>query len=193
MQDEKTLYFDENYRQYDSWYDEHAREYEDQVEFIRSILPPGKGIEIGVGTGRFASRLGIGSGVDLSGRMVGIARGRGIDAIVANAENMPFGDGEFDFSLNMVTICFLDNPLASIREARRISRIAVTVILDRESEYVQEMMKKESGFYRYARFYTGGEIVDLYAKAGFREITVREEDLVTSDGKKYRLVGVVGE
>lgn len=192
MEKEVTDYFNENAETYDAWYEAHPREYEDQVEFISSILPHGKGLEIGVGTGRFASLLGIRTGIDPSERMVEIARRRGIEAVMARAEDMPFGDGEFDFSLNMVTICFLEDPLSSIREARRISRVVVTVILDRDSEYVRDMMTRKDGFYRYAKFYTGDELVDIYREAGFKETERVERELTTADGRKYRLVGIIG-
>lgn len=193
MKNEKTEYFDKNFQEYDTWYDEHPIEYEEQVKFISGLLPKGRGLEIGVGTGRFASRLGITTGVDISAKMVSLAKDRGIDAHIGDASRLPFSDREFDFSLNMVTICFLDDPLSAIREARRVSRETITVILDRETEYVQELAGKSEGFYAYAKFYTAGELVDLYIKAGFREVTVVEEDLKTSDGKNYRLVGVTGK
>lgn len=193
MTDEKTEFFDQNYMQYDKWYEDHPDEYEDQVEFIAGILPEGNGVEIGVGTGRFAARLGIKNGVDISEGMVELARERGIDAILGDASNLPYRDREFDYSLNMVTICFLDDPLSSIREARRVSRIVITVILDRESPYVQELMERKDGFYRYARFYNAGEIVELYLNAGFKEVTVKEQELATSDGRKYRLAGITGK
>lgn len=192
MPDEKTNYFDINYEEYDAWYEEHPEEYEEQIKFISNLLPKGRGIEIGVGTGRFASRLGIETGVDLSEKMVSLAHKRGIDAYIADASHLPFGDKEFDFSLNMVTICFLGDPLSAIREAGRISRETITVILDRDCEYVQEISQKREGFYKYAKFYTAGELVDIYIKAGFREVTVIDEDLKTSDGKSYRLIGVTG-
>lgn len=192
MLTESTEYFDEHADTYDAWYDRHPREYEDQVRFIAALLPSGNGLEIGVGTGRFAARLGIGTGIDLSERMLELSRKRGVEAILADAAKLPFRDLQFDYSLNMVTICFLENPLASIREARRVSRIVVTVILDRDSEYVQNLMKRREGFYRYAKFYTASEVVGLYIEAGFTEIEIREELLTTEAGEEYRLVGIIG-
>lgn len=192
MAESKAEYFDKNYQNYDQWYEDHPIEFSEQLDFISSLLPDGSGIEIGVGTGRFASALGIEKGVDISSSMARLATERGVDAIVANAENLPFVDKEFDYSLNMVTICFLDNPLKSLIEARRVSKLAVTVILDRECEYVSEIIKKRRGFYRYAIFYTRDELVDLYRKAGFSDIVVKEKDLRTKEGLSYKLVGVIG-
>ncbi len=185
-------YFNKHYEDYDDWYEEHPKEFSDQIDFIAKLLPEGRGIEIGVGTGRFASALGIGTGVDISEKMAQIAAKRGIDTIVADAVALPFRDNEFDFSLNMVTICFLDQPLETLMEARRISRIALTVILDRECEYVEHIISHRTGFYRFAKFYTRAELEQLYEEAGFDNIETSEKTLKTKEGFEYRLVGVLG-
>ncbi|AKA49645.1 SAM-dependent methyltransferase [uncultured archaeon] len=193
MQDWKIEYFDRNYEDYDQWYDEHPKEFSDQVEFISSILPHGRGVEIGVGTGRFASKLGVEVGIDLSENMVKLASERGVHAILANAEHLPFDDNEFDYSLNMVTICFLSNPLKTLIEAKRVSRIVVTVILDRDSEYISNIMKERRGFYKFAKFYTRDELVELYKSAGISVIKVKEKVLRTMDDIEYKLVAVTGQ
>ena len=64
-------------------------------------LAPRRVLEIGCGMGEFAERLtreaGIAvSAVDLSPRMVELSRARGVDAIVADVQRLPFGDAEFD-------------------------------------------------------------------------------------------------
>ena len=167
MREKRKAYFDKHYRDYDEWYEEHPVEYREQLDFISKLLPEGHGVEIGVGTGRFASALGIGNGVDISENMARLATQRGIETIVADAVALPFRDKEFDFSLNMVTICFLDEPLETLKEARRISHVVVTVILDRECEYVEHIIRHRTGFYRFANFYTRGELERLYKEAGF--------------------------
>jgi SAM-dependent methyltransferase len=62
---------------------------------------PGRVLEIGSGLGQFAERIAGGLGaqvtaVDISPRMVDLARARGIEASVADAQALPFRDGEFD-------------------------------------------------------------------------------------------------
>lgn len=48
---------------YDSWFDENPLLLEAEAEAIRQVMPEFQsGVEIGVGTGIFASRLGIGTG-----------------------------------------------------------------------------------------------------------------------------------
>ncbi len=185
-------YFENNYRDYDEWYSKHPKEYSDQLNFLREIIPPGKGIEIGVGTGRFASALGIEYGIDRSEAMVSEASRRGVIAAVSDAESVPFRDDFFDYAFSIVTLCFLERPEAVLSEARRIAKYVITVILDRDTDYIRGIMKNPRGFYVYARFYSEGDLVSMYEKLGFQGIVVKRKDLRTSDGIHYRLVSVTG-
>ncbi len=186
-------YFSDNYLKYDDWYLKHRKEYSDQLDFLRDIIPHGKGIEIGVGTGRFAAELGIEYGVDRVEAMVRIASERGIKAYLCDAESMPFEDNYFDYAFSIVTLCFLENPEEVLLEERRIAKEVITVILDRNTEYIQNIMSDLTGFYRYATFYTEEELVDIYRKLGFDDIKTGKRDLMTSDGQAYRLVCVSGK
>lgn len=189
----KREYFERNYENYDQWYEDHPREYSEQVEFLEGIIPEGKGIEIGVGTGRFASALGIEYGIDYLPVMVEESNRRGIKAVLSDATDLPFPDNSFDFSFSIVTMCFLDRPREALIESRRIARTVVTVILDRDCEYVRNIIRKRIGFYEFATFYNEKELVDMYRNAGFTEINVITKDLVTTDGQQYRLVAVIGK
>ena len=52
--------FDTHATQYELWFEKHKYLYESEVEALRILLPKEKqGVEIGVGTGRFAKPLGI--------------------------------------------------------------------------------------------------------------------------------------
>ncbi|PIW33718.1 MAG: SAM-dependent methyltransferase, partial [bacterium (Candidatus Ratteibacteria) CG15_BIG_FIL_POST_REV_8_21_14_020_41_12] len=63
--------FDQYWKRYDAWYDNYRFAYLSEVEAIKKVLPrKGKGLEVGVGTGRFASVLGIHYGIDPSVKMV---------------------------------------------------------------------------------------------------------------------------
>jgi SAM-dependent methyltransferase len=58
-------------------------------------------LEVGCGWGEFAAALHDETGaevvaLDLSPRMVELARERGVDARVGDVQELPFGDGEFD-------------------------------------------------------------------------------------------------
>ncbi len=192
IMEEKIDYFNRHYMDYDKWYDLHLKEYNDQINFIRSVIPEGNGIEIGVGTGRFAYALNIKYGIDISESMVSLAKMRGINALVASAYSIPYPDKYFDFSLNMVTICFLDFPEKAIMEAKRVSKDCITVILDKNCEYVNNIIKNPAGFYRYAKFYSFEEIMNIYKNTGFKDIKYKIQDFYTDNNVKYRLVAVSG-
>ena len=59
--------FEKNVDRYEAWFEHHRLAYESELEAIRMLLPQsGEGLEVGVGTGRFAAPLGIGVGVEPS-------------------------------------------------------------------------------------------------------------------------------
>ena len=66
-----------------------------------SQLNPRRVLEVGCGMGNFAERVARETSAevvatDLSPRMVELAAARGLDARVADVEELPFADGEFD-------------------------------------------------------------------------------------------------
>jgi SAM-dependent methyltransferase len=70
------------------------------VEAVGEVSP-GRVLEVGCGWGELAARIAAELdaevvAVDLSPRMVELAREQGIDARVADAQQLPFADGEFD-------------------------------------------------------------------------------------------------
>lgn len=108
MRDINVRIFEQHAREYDRWFEEHAYAYESEVLAVRTLLPrSGRGLEVGVGTGRFAAPLGITVGVEPAHAIASIARERGIRVYEASAEALPFADESFDFVVMATTICFL--------------------------------------------------------------------------------------
>jgi hypothetical protein len=65
----KTKPFDEYASQYEDWFERNKFAFESELRAIREQLPKSNnGIEIGVGSGRFAVPLGIKIGIDPSKR-----------------------------------------------------------------------------------------------------------------------------
>ena len=125
-----------------------------------------KGIEIGVGTGRFAAPLEIKLGLEPSTKMRKIAEKRGIRVIEGVAENLPFPNAQFDFALMVTTICFLDDIESSFQEVHRILRPKgrfIIGLIDRDSLLgrLYEKNKKNNEFYRFATFYSVDEVLSL--------------------------------
>lgn len=142
----------------------------------RALSRRGRGVEIGVGGGRFAEPLGITVGVDPSVGMGAVARSRGIDVVCGVAEELPFVDGSFDCALMVTVLLFLDDPGASIDEVSRVLRgggIFVLAFIDRRSllarHYAMRRDERDSSF-RDARFYGVGEVERFLRNGGFRRL-----------------------
>jgi ubiquinone/menaquinone biosynthesis C-methylase UbiE len=165
--------FEQNSEQYDSWFEKHPFAYQSELEAIRMLLPiPGKGLEIGVGSGLFAAPLGIRIGVDPSIAMAERAKERGITVVKGVAEALPFTDNEFDTALMVTTVCFLDDIDLAFQEAFRVLKPGGAFIIgfvDRNSVIgkAYEQRKNESLFYKDATFYSVDDLLAHLKQAGF--------------------------
>ena len=166
--------FDAHARKYDSWYERNRFAYLSEIKALKNAVPRNaEGLEIGVGTGRFALPLGIKTGIDPSEKMLKFARKRGIRAIRSEGERLPFENGQFDFVLIAITLCFVRDPKKVIAESKRVlkdkGRIIIGII-DKNSRLGRLYQAKKSVFYGSASFFSPAEIKDLLNKSGFRNI-----------------------
>jgi SAM-dependent methyltransferase len=172
--------FEKNVARYEAWFDRNRAAYESELEALRTLLPKsGKGLEVGVGTGRFAAPLGIRVGVDPAKAMGKLAMERGIEVRFGVGENLPCEDSSFDFVLLVTTICFLDDVSAAFGEAYRVLKSGGSIIvgfIDRESALgkVYEQHKQDNEFYRDATFLSVSEVMRYLKKAGFRDFVFRQ-------------------
>jgi SAM-dependent methyltransferase len=94
-----------------------------------------RALDVGCGpgalTGELVKRLGATAvaAVDPSPSFVEAARSRhpGVDVRHSAAEDLPFGDGDFDAALAQLVVHFMPDPVAGIREMRRVTRPGGTV------------------------------------------------------------------
>jgi len=122
--------FEMHAQEYDEWFGENKEVYMSEILALKDLIPSeGIGLEIGVGTGRFAIPLGIKIGVEPAKAMADISRKRGIDVRESRAEALPFDDESFDFVLMVTTICFLENPLRALEEIREFLNQGVVLSL----------------------------------------------------------------
>jgi len=165
--------FDVLHGRYEEWFTRHRRVYHSELLAVRALLPcQGFGIEIGVGTGRFAAPLGIRVGVDPSWNMLAYAIKKGILGVRGQAENLPFKSSVFDFALVVTTICFVDDAEAMLLESRRVLKPNAPLVIgfvDRDSALGEfyEKHREEKAFYRDATFYSALDVERLLKDAGF--------------------------
>ena len=172
--------FDKHVDEYEQWFVGHPLAYVSELHAVRELLPKsGIGIEIGVGTGRFAAPLGIKRGIEPSRPMSELARKKGIEVTSGVAEKLPFRDGEFDFALMVTTVCFLDDIDLAFQEACRVLRPGGAFIIgfiNAESPFGRECLKRKdkSVFYKDATFYSVNEITEHLTQAGFTALAFRQ-------------------
>jgi len=166
--------FDKYYKKYDAWYDRHKFAYLSEIGALKKVVPKeGEGLEIGVGTGRFASRLGIKYGVDPSKNMLKISKKRGIDVRHAQGERLPFASSVFDYAAIIITLCFVKDPIKVLIEAKRVLKKRGKVIIgiiDKDSFLGRFYQEKKSLFYRQAHFFGVKEVTGLLKMSGFARI-----------------------
>lgn len=172
----KTKAFDEYSEDYEQWFDLNKYAYESELRAIRHFIPGrGKGVEIGIGSGLFASPLGITNGIEPSSQMREIASRRGLNVKEGVAENIPLENSSVAYILYVTTVCFVDDIEQSLKETWRILKEGGRVVIgfvDKESAIgqVYQKNKQYSTFYREAKFFSAREMEELLSKHGFSNI-----------------------
>jgi ubiquinone/menaquinone biosynthesis C-methylase UbiE len=94
---------------------------------VRAVQPR-RVLEVGCGTGAFADRIAeenrdaIVVATDQSPRLVELAGSRGLRAQVANIEQLPFSDGEFDVVVALWMLYHVSDLDRGLSEVRRVLR-----------------------------------------------------------------------
>ncbi|MDK2902249.1 MAG: hypothetical protein PWQ93_168 [Clostridiales bacterium] len=170
----KISAFEKHFDRYEEWFEENKYAYLSELDAVRLLMPKfERGLEVGIGTGKFAKPLDIKYGVEPSEQMRKIALGQGLNVTEGVAESLPFTDDAFDLVLMVTTVCFVDDVIKSFKECFRVLRsggIILIGFIDRESALgeIYQINKEKSLFYKEATFYTTSEIVDMLYRAGFK-------------------------
>lgn len=168
--------FDTEAADYDLWFDspEGSILFGNELAAIRLLWRSDwhPALEVGVGTGRFAQALGIEYGLDPAAEALRLAATRGILVTQSAAESLPWDDGAFAGVLMVATICFVDDPLAALREAARVLRqdgrlLIAEIPADSPWGHALDRKKAEGNpYYRSARIRTTAQWLSLISEAG---------------------------
>jgi SAM-dependent methyltransferase len=99
------------------------------------VVPGQRVVDVGCGPGALTTELvrrvgpdGV-SAVDPSEPFVAAAKERhpGVDVRLASAEQLPFGDDEFDRALAQLVVHFMADPVKGLEEMRRVTRLSSIV------------------------------------------------------------------
>ncbi|MCK4339443.1 MAG: methyltransferase domain-containing protein [Candidatus Cloacimonetes bacterium] len=184
----KTKPFDENYEQYEEWFENNKYAYLSELKAVKHFIPEDKkgidpvgitsnGVEIGIGSGKFAVPLGIKVGVEPSKVMAKLARERGLKVYIGVGEKLPFENSSFDFALMVTTICFLDDVEKSFSEVKRILKPGGSFIIgfvDKHSPLGKQYLryKNENVFYKIANFFSTKQVLEILKNTGFKDFEV---------------------
>ncbi len=169
----KTRPFDQHAEQYEQWFDDNIHVYKSEINAVRKLIPAeGRGIEVGIGSGKFAIPLNIKEGIDPSLEMRNKARAKGLNVINGIAEQLPYNNESIDYILMVTTICFLDDPHKSFSEAKRVLKnngYLIIGFVDKTSPLGRKyaVNKAKSVFYKDTVFYSTRDIYALYEQNGF--------------------------
>jgi SAM-dependent methyltransferase len=160
---------------YEAWYHTPRGRWIGDREFIllQSLLradEEGSLLDVGCGTGHFSrrfARLGLSvSGIDPDPAALKFARMQGNDVhyLQGSAQELPFSDNAFDYTIAVTSLCFIDEPLQALREMWRVTRHAMVLgLLNRHS--LLHLRKQGQGSYLGARWDTVGEVTKEWLPA----------------------------
>ena len=113
--------FDAMAEAFDAWFAKNANVFESELLAEKHFLTdPENTVSIGCGTGLFEERHGIPRGVEPAEGMAGLARRRGIDVKIGSAEDIPFGDEQFNGVLLGTILSYVKDRPKAVAEAYRI-------------------------------------------------------------------------
>jgi len=135
-----SSHFDEIADRYDESLPAHVVEHylSKRTRFVLEYCPPGRGLDVGCGTGVLAARLaGAGfamTGLDPSQGMLDVMQERVpcVDAVCASGTSMPFADNEFDLVLTVAALHHVADPRevrATLSEIVRVAKPGGRIVI----------------------------------------------------------------
>lgn len=165
--------FDRYAVEFDRWFTKNRKLYISELRALKAGRPKGLSLDVGVGSGVFASRLKVSVGVDTSRQLLEISKRRGLEVVLADARDLPFRSGAFDTVIASFTICFVDDISSMLMESRRVLKdrgrfVLGEITLDSEwGRLYSRQGRRGHRFYGKARFLTFRRTLSLLGKIGF--------------------------
>lgn len=188
--------FNSGVEEYEEWFKTNDNLLASELAAVRELIPgSGRGLEIGVGTGVFASELEIRDGVEPSEAMAQEARKKGIKVFKGVAEDLPVKDGAYQFALMVTVDCFLADVRKAFKEVWRIlddNGTFIIAFIDRATPLgeVYEQNKHLDKNYQHAHFHSAAEIEAMLDAAGFEVIDRRHTVTSLDNSFQEPMVGV---
>jgi ubiquinone/menaquinone biosynthesis C-methylase UbiE len=120
-----------------------------------------------------------------------MAKRRGVEVVLGEAEHLPYRAGSFDFVLMMTVICFLNNNPRAFQETYRVLGHGGTFVagfIEAGGELFQKYRHEplKGRFLRFATFRTCDEVFGFFKDAGFEDVSVlqRERGFCVMSGRK---------
>ena len=179
--------FDNFAGKYDKWFEtdlgKHVAHHERKLIRELSLPVPGEKIlDVGIGTGYFAADYlqftrDI-TGIDISEKMLNIARARGLtNVFTGDAASLDFPEETFDLVISITAIEFLKEPEKAISEMVRVCRKGGRVVIGTLGSGSWWAVKRKwaarrdpDSIYREARFYSYFELKHIAEKFGSNAI-----------------------
>ena len=175
--------FDQEAARYDAWYSTTLGQviFAAEVAALRPLLEglPHPWLEVGVGSSRFASALGVEVGIDPAVGALALALSRDIQVAAARGEALPLRVATFGAVLFVVTLCFVGDLLAALREARRVLQPGGGLVLGLVlaegpwGQVYQECAAAGHPYYQRAHFFTRADLASLLAAADLHSVRTR--------------------
>jgi ubiquinone/menaquinone biosynthesis C-methylase UbiE len=124
---------------YDKWYDDNRTIFQREIYIIKEAGIEGLSAEIGAGTGKFSSELGIKFAVDISRDMIEFAKNRVENVLVGSACSLPFRSKSFDTLVFAFSMSFIKCKDQAINEAMRVAMSAIILDFDPEDSYFKDL------------------------------------------------------
>jgi SAM-dependent methyltransferase len=159
-------------------------------------VEPRRVLEVGGGPGELGERIATELGcevvmLDVSPRMVELARGRGVDARVGDVQELPFDDGSFDCTVAAWMLFHLPDLDTGLAELARVTRPGGRLVAVTNGEHHLRELREIAGHAAWPRTFTrenGGEAIGRH----FAHVDRRDADgwiTIEDDETVLRFIG----